>query len=62
MALLVVADHTISKLSAMNVILRLLEAAVEFVCWWGGGLVVDWWGLQCHFHVQPNYSVEVVLC
>ena len=27
--------------------------------WWvvgGGG-----WGLHSHFHVQPNYSVEVVL-
>ena len=23
----------------------------------GGG-----WGLHSHFHVQPNYSVEVVLC
>ena len=23
---------------------------------WGG-----WWGLHSHFHVQPNYSVEVVL-
>ena len=30
------------------------EADVEFL--WGG------WGLQSHFHVQPNYSVEVVLC
>ena len=33
-----------------------MEAAVEFL-WWvlGGG------GVQSHFHVQPNYSVEVVL-
>ena len=23
---------------------------------WGGGRV------QSHFHIQPNYSVEVVLC
>ena len=23
----------------------------------GGG-----WGLHSHFHVQPNYSVEVMLC
>ena len=23
--------------------------------------VVRWGGLQSHFHVQPNYSVEVVL-
>ena len=38
----------------MNVVLRLMEAAVEFVWWWG-------WGLQSHFNVQPNYSVEVVL-
>ena len=38
----------------MNVVLRLLKATVEFL-WWGG------WGLQSHFHVQPNYSVEVVL-
>ena len=31
---------------------------IEFL-WWvgsGGG------GVQNHFHVQPNYSVEVVLC
>ena len=27
---------------------------------WGG---VGWWdGLHSHFHVKPNYSVEVVLC
>ena len=38
----------------MNVVLRLTEAAVEFV-WWGG------WGLQSHFPVQPNHCVEVVL-
>ena len=38
----------------MNVVLRLMEAAVEVVWWWG-------WGLHSHFHVQPNYSVEVVL-
>ena len=29
----------------------LMEAAVEFV----------WWGLHSQIHVQPNYSVEVVL-
>ena len=39
----------------MNVVMRLMEAAVDFVWWWG-------WGLHSHFHVQPNYSVEVVLC
>ena len=39
----------------MNVVLRLTEAAVEFLC---GGW---WWGLQSHFHVQPNNCVEVVL-
>ena len=38
----------------MNVVLRLTEAAVEFL-WWVG------WGLQSHFHVQPNNCVEVVL-
>ena len=27
----------------------------------GGGMVVVGWGLHSHFHVQPNYSVEVVL-
>ena len=45
MALLVVA------------VLRLKEAAVEFLWWvgWGG------WGLQSHFHVQPNHCFEVVL-
>ena len=41
----------------MNVVLRLIEAAVEFL-WWG----VGWSGLHSHFHVQPNYCVEVVLC
>ena len=39
----------------MNVVLRLMEAAVKFVWWWG-------WGLQSHFRVQPNFCVEVVLC
>ena len=37
----------------MNLVWRVMEATVEFV-WW-------WWGLHSHFHVQPNYSVEVVL-
>ena len=46
----------------MNVVLRLMEAAVEFV-WRGGGVGGGWgcWGVHSHFHVQPNYSVEVVL-
>ena len=30
-----------------------MNAVVEFV-WWGG--------LHSHFHVQPNFSVEVALC
>ena len=42
----------------MDVVLRLTEAAVEFL-WWGG--VVGWWGLQSHFRVQPNNCVEAVL-
>ena len=42
----------------MNVVLRLMKAAVEFV-WLGGW--VGWWGLESHFPVQPNYSVEVLL-
>ena len=33
-----------------------LETNVE-ILWWVGG----WWGLHSHFHVQPNYSVDVVL-
>ena len=37
----------------MNVVLRLTEAAVEFLCGWG---------LQSHFRVQPNHCVEVVIC
>ena len=45
-ALLVVTDHTIH----MNVVLRLTEAAVEFV-WW--------WGLQSNFCIQPNKCVVV---
>ena len=36
----------------------IINATVEFACWmWLGG----WVGLHIHFHVQPNYSVEVVL-
>ena len=37
------------QLWSMNVALK---ASVEFV----------WWGLHSHFRVQPNYSVNVVLC
>ena len=44
----------------MNVVLRLKEAALEFVWWWGSGGVGL--GLHSHFRVQPNCSVEVVLC
>ena len=40
-----------------NVILVLLKATVKFL-WWGAGVVG---GVQSPFHVQPNYSVEVVL-
>ena len=29
---------------------------IIFMRWGGAG-----WGLHSHFHVQPNYSVEVVL-
>ena len=46
----------------MNVVLRLTEAYVEFLLWWvcvWGR--VGWWGLQSHFHVQPNHYDEVVL-
>ena len=25
-------------------------------------VVVGWGGMHCHFHVQSNCSVEVVLC
>ena len=48
----------------MNLVPRLMEAA-EFVWWCGvrwGGVVLVGWGLHSHFHVQPNYSIEVVLC
>ena len=27
-----------------------------------GGVGGVEWGLQCHFHVQPNFCVEVMLC
>ena len=37
-----------------------MEAAVEFV--WMGGVRWWWLSLHSHFHIQPNYSVEVVLC
>ena len=39
----------------MNVNLRLLKATIDFLWWWG-------WSLHSHFRIQPNYSVEVVLC
>ena len=39
----------------MNVVLRLMELMLS-LC---GGVMG--WGLHSHFHVQPNYSVEVVL-
>ena len=40
----------------MNVNMRLMEAAVEFLwCWDEVG------GVHSHLHVQPNYSVEVLL-
>ena len=44
----------------MNVVLRLAEAAVEFL--WVGGVVG--WGLQSHIRVQPNNCVKgcVMLC
>ena len=41
----------------MNIVLKFMEAAVEFV-WWGW---VVGWDLHSHFHVRPNYSVEAVL-
>ena len=47
---------------SINVSLRLLKAVdfvidvVVVVVVGGGG-----WGIYNHFHVQPNYSVEVVL-
>ena len=41
----------------MNVVLRLTEAAVEFL-WWVGGVV----GFAKSFSFQPNNCVEVVLC
>ena len=37
---------------SINVHLKLLKAASEFV--WGGG-VGGWGGLQSHFHVKPNF-------
>ena len=40
---------------SINVHLGLLEADVEFLWWW-------WGGVHSHFRVQPNCSVEVVLC
>ena len=37
-----------------------MEAAVEFL-WWVVAVVVVG-GVQSHFRVHPNYSVEVLLC
>ena len=42
---------------SINVYLSLLETNVEFL-WWGG----VGGGAQSDFRIQPNYSVEVVLC
>ena len=39
-------------MGSVNVDLRLLKASVEWV---------GWGGMNSHFFVQPNYSVEVVL-
>ena len=44
------------QLWSINVNLRLLKASIEFL-WVLGG----WWGLQSHFHGQPNRCVEVTL-
>ena len=43
---------TLYLVVANNVNMSLLKATVEFL-WWGG--------MQSHFRVQPNYSVEFVL-
>ena len=43
----------------MNVVLRLMEAAVEFV-WWSGVVVGFAQSFSCPT-LLPNYSVEVVL-
>ena len=40
---------------SINVNPRLQQATVEFL-WW----VVGWGGMHSHFHVQPNYSADVV--
>ena len=47
---------------SINVSLRLLKAVdfvIDVVVVVGGG--GGGWGIYNHFHVQPNYSVEVVL-
>ena len=45
------------SLTKATVVLRLREAAVEFL-WWGGG----WWDLPSNFYVQPNNWGCVTLC
>ena len=49
-AMFVVTGHTSYLVWPIKVILRLMEAAVEFV-WWGGC-----GALYSHFHVQPKYN------
>ena len=61
----VVVVVVVNVVNVVNVVvgpplnLNLLKASIEFL--WGGG--VGWGGVvRSHFHVQPNYSVEVVFC
>ena len=56
-ALFVVTGHIMVSCAQLMVNLRLME----FLRWVGWGWV-GWVGVQSHFHVQPNYSVEVLLC
>ena len=51
--------HYIS-LCLINVNLRLMEATQ--LSFFSGGWRWGWCGMYSHFHVQPNYSVEVMLC
>ena len=57
--------HLIEKLqteakSANHSLLIRNKFILMCLWWWVGWL--EWGGFHSHFHVQPNYSIEIVLC
>ena len=56
MSLLVVADPTIFSCNQLMLSCGSVRLLLSFC---GGVVEVGWWGLQSHFHVQPNNCVVV---